>query len=107
MTVDVTLKARGAKYGPFHEQAAVEQDIKVAMYGAKNYRELRDDQKSAIEMFAVKISRILCGDPDYIDNWHDIGGYAKLVEDRLRAQEALDSVSDDSIFEALGVPHAD
>ena len=32
---------------------------------------------------ADKIGRILSGDPNYADNWHDIQGYAKLVEDRL------------------------
>src|SRR5690606_10084595 len=30
-----------------------------------------------------KIARILIGDPNYADNWHDIQGYAKLVEERL------------------------
>ena len=28
--------------------------------------------------------KILNGDPNYVDNWHDIIGYAKLIEDRLR-----------------------
>jgi hypothetical protein len=37
----------------------------------------------ALDMIAVKISRILTGDPNYSDNWHDIQGFAKLVENRL------------------------
>jgi len=34
-------------------------------------------------MILHKIARIVNGDPDYTDSWHDIAGYAKLVEDRL------------------------
>ncbi len=40
-------------------------------------------QREALEMIAHKIGRILNGDPDYADSWHDIAGYAKLVEDEL------------------------
>lgn len=29
---------------------------------------------------------ILNGDPTYLDNWHDIQGYARLVEKRLEGQ---------------------
>lgn len=36
-------------------------------------------------MIQHKIARILNGDPDYVDNWVDIAGYAKLVADRLQA----------------------
>lgn len=35
-------------------------------------------------MIFQKISRIVNGDPDYADNWHDIQGYARLVEERLQ-----------------------
>jgi hypothetical protein len=34
-------------------------------------------------MIQHKIARILNGDPNYHDSWHDIGGYSKLVADRL------------------------
>jgi len=35
-------------------------------------------------MIAHKIGRILNGDPDYQDSWHDIIGYARLVERQLQ-----------------------
>jgi hypothetical protein len=38
-------------------------------------------------MIAHKIGRIINGDPDYIDSWDDIAGYAKLVADRLRSDD--------------------
>lgn len=45
------------------------------------------DQKEALSMIFSKIARILNGDPDHIDSWHDIAGYATLVEDRLRKEQ--------------------
>ena len=36
-------------------------------------------------MIQHKIARVLNGDPNYPDNWHDIAGYARLVERELGA----------------------
>jgi hypothetical protein len=44
---------------------------------------LPDDMKESLEMMATKIGRILYGKPEHHDSWHDLGGYAKLVADRL------------------------
>jgi hypothetical protein len=41
------------------------------------------DQQHAVSYILDKIGRILTGDPDYDDNWHDIAGYAQLIVDRL------------------------
>lgn len=78
-----TLAERGSRYGGFIEQASVACAIKCAMMASRNYGNLAPDQWEALDMIAVKVARILTGDPDYADNWHDIAGYAKLVEDRL------------------------
>ena len=53
------------------------------MIDSPNWETLSDDKKEALEMTALKIGRILNGDPEYADSWHDIAGYAKLVEDTL------------------------
>ena len=44
---------------------------------------LAPDQMLALDMIAVKISRILSGNPSHKDSWVDIAGYAKLISDRL------------------------
>jgi hypothetical protein len=44
---------------------------------------MQDDQREALDMIAHKIGRILNGDPNYADSWHDLEGYARLVEQRL------------------------
>ena len=78
-----TLAERGSRYGVFLNQAIIEQRLTGYMRSAPGWDNLAADQKSALEMIAVKVARILNGDPDYHDNWHDIIGYAKLVADRV------------------------
>jgi hypothetical protein len=81
--IDATLKERGSRYGKFTEHARVTQNLKSAMRDSPKWDALAPDQKECLEMLAHKCGRILNGDPDYHDSWHDIVGYAKLVADRL------------------------
>lgn len=81
--VDQTLAERGTRYGDFAGHAKITQGLKKVFIESPKWNALADDQKEALEMVAHKIGRILNGDPDYADSWHDIAGYSKLVEDRL------------------------
>ena len=81
------LAQRGPKYGKFTDQAAVSQSLKHVMFNTPNWRNMAADQREALEMVAMKISRVLCGDPDYADNFVDVAGYSTLVANRL-LQEA-------------------
>jgi hypothetical protein len=85
--VDATLAQRGTRYGSFDTHAQVTQGIKRAMQRGPNWDSLDDDMKEALEMVAHKIGRIVNGDPSYIDSWHDIIGYARLVEQRLTIEQ--------------------
>lgn len=82
-SIDATLAERGARYGSYAEHARITQAIKSAMTDSPNWSSLADDQRETLEMVAHKVGRILNGDPDYHDSWHDIVGYTKLVADRL------------------------
>lgn len=82
-SVDATLAERGKRYGDFSEHARIAQALQDDMRAAPRWPELDDVKRQALTVIADKIARILSGDPDYQDNWHDIQGYAKLVEDRL------------------------
>lgn len=82
MSIENTLAERGNRYGDFADHAKIAQNIKRAMQ-SPGYDALPDMHRQALEVIADKIARILSGDPNYADNWHDIQGYAKLVEDRL------------------------
>ena len=89
MDIDSTLAERGDRYGDFGDHAQIAQGLLRVMHattrhgGLTGWERLDDYQKQALQVIADKIARILNGDPNYSDNWHDIQGYAKLVEDRL------------------------
>lgn len=82
-----TLTERGKRYGKFKDHANVTQQLKTTMFGFNPSLRLENDQKEALEMIAHKLGRIINGDPDYADSWHDIAGYAQLVADRLNGIE--------------------
>lgn len=58
------------------------------MVNSPKWATLRPDQKEALEMVQHKIGRILNGDPDFHDSWHDMIGYTKLVADDLLVRQA-------------------
>ncbi len=81
--IDSTLTERGVRYGTFVGHARITQNIKAAMKDSPNWESLSPSQKECLEMIAHKVGRILNGDPQYHDSWHDIVGYTKLVADEL------------------------
>jgi hypothetical protein len=83
MEIDKTLAERGKRYGTFTGQASITQDIKRLMRKTSGWSAMQDDQREALDMIANKLGRILNGDPNYADSWHDLEGYARLVEQRL------------------------
>lgn len=87
--VDATLAERGLRYGKFIGHAEVAQRLKAVISSelAKRNKRLAPDQQEALDMVCHKIGRIINGDPDYADSWHDVAGYAKLVDDRLNGKE--------------------
>lgn len=86
--VDETLDARAVEYGKFIEGAEVMQMLKRVVLNALNNRDktLAHDQAEAMDMIIHKIGRIVNGNPDVVDHWLDIAGYAKLVADRLKGR---------------------
>lgn len=84
--VSKTLNARNERYGMFSVQAAISQILKNAMRQSPNWDSLDSDMAEALDMIQHKIARILNGDPRYADSWHDIAGYATLVDKRLNEE---------------------
>lgn len=86
--VDETLDARAVDYGKFIEGAEIMQMLKRVVQAALNNRDktLAHDQAEAMDMIIHKIGRIVNGNPDVVDHWLDIAGYAKLVADRLEGR---------------------
>lgn len=82
-SIAATLAERGKRYGSFDEHARYTQRIKDIMVVTPNWKVMTDSQRESLDMIAHKLGRILNGDPNYADSWHDIAGYAALVEAEL------------------------
>jgi hypothetical protein len=84
--VDETLDARAQDYGTFKDGAALMQGIKrlISEHARVHDKTFADDQWEALEMIVHKIGRIVNGNPDKVDSWVDIAGYATLIADRLQ-----------------------
>ena len=85
MNAQDTLKARQAHYGEFIDNAVIAQELKAVLRTcpSSNFAGLSPDKQEALDMIQTKISRILTGNPEYADNWHDIQGFAKLIENKI------------------------
>ena len=84
--IAATLAERGKRYGDFTVHARIAQAIQFTMRNEDGWDRLTSDKAQALTVIADKIGRILSGDPEYRDNWHDIQGYAKLAEDRCEVR---------------------
>lgn len=81
--VSGTLVARKKVHGEFANDARTAQGLKHVMRDGVNWDDLTFVQKEALEHIQTRIARILSGDPNHPDHWHDIQGFARLVEERL------------------------
>jgi hypothetical protein len=69
---------RGKTHGDWFQQSMLQNLVKADMHGAPRWHLLSASQKEALDMIAVKLSRIVCGNPSEPDHWDDIMGYALL-----------------------------
>jgi uncharacterized protein YdhG (YjbR/CyaY superfamily) len=86
--VGKVLDARAEQYGSFMQSSDTVVRIKSIMHNAvaRNNVHLYPDQLQALDMIATKISRIVHGNPNHLDSWIDIAGYATLVADRIQGK---------------------
>lgn len=85
--VRAILNERRGQHGSLVNHARVCQAMKRAMRDSLGWELLADDMKEAADMIVHKLARTLSGDPNHIDHWADVCGYAQLVVDRLEQQE--------------------
>lgn len=89
MSVEKTLEERGSRYGTFQNHAKIAQAIQDIMREQNNWEYLEADERQALTVISDKIARILNAPAGtiYSDSWHDIAGYALLVDRRLKVLE--------------------
>lgn len=78
--IEKTLEERAKTHGSYRLHSECCQSIKDIMHKSPNWPGLQAHQKETLEMVAHKVARILVGNPDEKDHWHDIQGYSKLSE---------------------------
>ena len=84
--VGALLDKRHNTYGTFTECARISQGIKHYMRANTDWVGLTTDQRESLELIATKLARLLNGDPNWVDGWRDIAGYATLIADRLEGK---------------------
>lgn len=82
---DPLLTERQKTHGDFKSNADISQAIKKIMHDpfgeTRHPYVLSMVHREALDMIALKLSRILSGQADFKDHWDDISGYAKLASE--------------------------
>jgi len=94
-----TLKTRGSRYGDFADNAILTRELMrlIKIADLDSGKIMDPVQEEALQIICQKISRICNGDPTYNDNWHDIAGYATLIDNYLKKPKV-----DDHVMETFG-----
>jgi len=79
--VQSILDERQQTHGAFADVASVAVGLRQIIRDRRP--DLMPDQEEALTLICTKIARIVNGDPNNVDHWLDVAGYAQLVVDRL------------------------
>ena len=101
------LEVRAKTHGSYEENSRFCQAIKSLMQSTPNWNRLDAHQKETLEMIAHKISRLCYGDPNFVDSWKDLAGYAKLTESILEATDGSTDVRNVKVTRMNGEWHDD
>ena len=81
--VTETLGQREKRYGEYVNVATTAQQLKETLRSGASWGIMEPYMQESLDLIANKLARIVNGCPFYDDSWHDVGGYAKLVEIEL------------------------
>lgn len=84
-SVSEIIDEREKTHGDFRAMSGTNIQIQNAIEKGEGYKWLNASQLTSLQMIAVKIARIVNGDPNHIDSWDDIAGYATLVSKEIKA----------------------
>ena len=80
------LEDRGTTHGSFENNARVSQYIKRAFRNESGWHSLTDVEREAMDMIALKFSRVLSGKSLEKQHWEDVVGYAQLALNQCIAE---------------------
>jgi hypothetical protein len=76
------LVERQTTHGSFEDNANLSQALKSIIRATPGWNQLSNIEREAMDMIALKFSRILSGKSMQKQHWEDVVGYAKLVEEK-------------------------
>jgi hypothetical protein len=79
MSTEKILDERGNQYGDWAQMASIAQSLKRIAITPR----MSHTQRESMDLICTKIARIVCGNPNHIDSWIDIAGYATLEVNTL------------------------
>lgn len=82
--VDALLQDRQKTHGSFQLNAFVSQTLKNQFRDHATWSAMSHVQREALDVIALKISRILSGQSFFTDHWDDIAGYAALASREIQ-----------------------
>ena len=77
MKTEKILAERNRTHGDFARNAEISQQLKM-LFDRYGKEDLHVVHREALDVIALKISRILSGQSHFKDHWVDIAGYATL-----------------------------
>lgn len=89
MSVEDTLAEREKQHGDFNQHCNIESELRKLLehYGT----DLDVVQYVGLGMIMHKMARVLNHGHNHIDSWHDIAGYATLVERHMNTRTVYTS----------------
>ena len=88
--VKLILSKRKNTHGSFIFGANIEQNIKNILRFGTNWHTLEPFKKITLDIIALKISRILEGDSNFLDHWDDIIGYVERTKECIGGLDVED-----------------
>ena len=83
MSTKALIKTRQTTHGDYKPKCYTIQDLKHIIRSTDGFWHLQPHQMESLDLICTKIGRILYGDPNNIDHWDDIAGYAQLISQSL------------------------
>lgn len=82
-SIKETLESRKNAHGCFWESSNTCSNLKRTMQLTPNWPDMEPAKQRALEMVMEKVTRILYGDHNFADHWHDIAGYVSLIDNYI------------------------
>lgn len=88
-TIKETLNQRQSQYGSFEDVAQTTEQLFQVIKGGASFVDFTESQRMALYMIFSKVARLSNGDCNHKDSWHDIAGYATLIDSELVSEKDM------------------